>query len=163
VVVVDVRIDALEVGTEPELDQLELWKLGEDPVVPRSSHDLLAPVGAERDDPVDGHGASLTEERRARVRCRRSRRCTAASSNRDGAPFSGCGRCATADVATVLAVFERLGEESRRARFNGPKHCLTAAELRQLATIDSSHHALVRARRRRSRAGRDRAARARRP
>ena len=42
-----------------------------------------------------------------------------------------------------MAVFERLGEQSRRARFNGPKPCLTGAELRQLATVDSSHHALV--------------------
>ena len=47
------------------------------------------------------------------------------------------------DVDTVLAVFERLGEQSRRARFNGPKPCLSAAELRQLAAVDRSHHALV--------------------
>jgi ribosomal protein S18 acetylase RimI-like enzyme len=47
------------------------------------------------------------------------------------------------DTATVSAVFERLGEESRRARFNGPKPCLTPAELEQLATVDRSHHALV--------------------
>ena len=37
------------------------------------------------------------------------------------------------DVRTVLAVFERLGAQSRRARFNGPKPCLSAAELRELA------------------------------
>ena len=47
------------------------------------------------------------------------------------------------DVRTVMAVFERLGEHSRRARFNGAKPCLTRDDLRQLATIDSSHHALV--------------------
>src|SRR5436305_5399519 len=47
------------------------------------------------------------------------------------------------DVRTVLQVFERLGEGSRRARFNGPKPCLSAAELRQLAAEDRSHHALV--------------------
>jgi ribosomal protein S18 acetylase RimI-like enzyme len=47
------------------------------------------------------------------------------------------------DVRTVLAVFERLGDTSRRARFNGPKPCLSRDELRQLATIDSHHHALV--------------------
>jgi ribosomal protein S18 acetylase RimI-like enzyme len=47
------------------------------------------------------------------------------------------------DVATVSAVFERLGEQSRRARFHGPKPCLTASELQQLATVDRSHHALV--------------------
>ena len=47
------------------------------------------------------------------------------------------------DVRTVMAVFERLGAQSRRARFNGPKPCLSAAELRQLAAEDGSHHALV--------------------
>jgi ribosomal protein S18 acetylase RimI-like enzyme len=47
------------------------------------------------------------------------------------------------DVATVSAVFERLGEQSRRARFNGAKPCLTATELEQLAAVDHSHHALV--------------------
>lgn len=47
------------------------------------------------------------------------------------------------DVRTVLAVFERLGEQSRRRRFNGPKPCLRAAELRQLASVDSSRPALV--------------------
>jgi ribosomal protein S18 acetylase RimI-like enzyme len=47
------------------------------------------------------------------------------------------------DVATVLAVFERLGEESRRARFHGPKPCLSSVELEQLAAVDHSHHALV--------------------
>jgi ribosomal protein S18 acetylase RimI-like enzyme len=47
------------------------------------------------------------------------------------------------DVRTVLAVFERLGAQSRRTRFNGPKPCLSAAELRELAAEDRSHHALV--------------------
>lgn len=47
------------------------------------------------------------------------------------------------DVATVLAVFERLGPASRRARFHGPKPRLGAAELRQLARVDGRHHALV--------------------
>ena len=47
------------------------------------------------------------------------------------------------DVRTVMAVFERLGDQSRRARFNGPKPCLSVDDLRKLATIDSSHHALV--------------------
>jgi ribosomal protein S18 acetylase RimI-like enzyme len=50
---------------------------------------------------------------------------------------------ARGDVDTVKAVFARLGEGSRRARFNGPKPCLSAAELEQLARIDDSHHALV--------------------
>ena len=47
------------------------------------------------------------------------------------------------DVGTVAAVFARLGEHSRRARFNGPKPCLSARELEQLATVDANHHALV--------------------
>ena len=47
------------------------------------------------------------------------------------------------DTATVLAVFDRLGEESRRTRFNGPKPCLSDAELAQLARVDGAHHALV--------------------
>jgi ribosomal protein S18 acetylase RimI-like enzyme len=47
------------------------------------------------------------------------------------------------DVATVLAVFARLGPESRRTRFNGPKPCLSDDELRQLAMVDGNHHALV--------------------
>ena len=42
-----------------------------------------------------------------------------------------------------LALFERLSERSRRARFNGSKPSLTAAELRQLARVDSTHHVLV--------------------
>jgi GNAT superfamily N-acetyltransferase len=47
------------------------------------------------------------------------------------------------DVDTVTAVFERLGESSRRARFNGVKPCLAPSELEQLARVDASHHALV--------------------
>ncbi len=47
------------------------------------------------------------------------------------------------DVRTVSAVFERLGEQSRRTRFNGPKPCLSASELRQLASVDRTRHALV--------------------
>src|SRR5438046_3099221 len=47
------------------------------------------------------------------------------------------------DVRTVMSVFERLGEGSRRARFNGPKSCLNRSDLRQLASVDSSHHVLV--------------------
>jgi len=47
------------------------------------------------------------------------------------------------DVGTVLAVFERLSEQSRRARFNGPKPCLNASELRQLASVDQTRHVLV--------------------
>jgi RimJ/RimL family protein N-acetyltransferase len=47
------------------------------------------------------------------------------------------------DTRTVAAVFGRLGAESRRLRFNGPKPCLPAEELRQLARMDGSHYALV--------------------
>jgi ribosomal protein S18 acetylase RimI-like enzyme len=47
------------------------------------------------------------------------------------------------DVRTVMAMFERLSEQSRRARFNGPKPCLGASELRQLASVDRTRHALV--------------------
>ena len=47
------------------------------------------------------------------------------------------------DVATVGAVFERLGEESRRARFNGPKPCLDACRARAARRRRSLHHALV--------------------
>ena len=47
------------------------------------------------------------------------------------------------DVRTVIAVFARLGDESRRTRFNGPKPCLSRSDLRQLALIDGTHHALV--------------------
>jgi protein lysine acetyltransferase len=47
------------------------------------------------------------------------------------------------DARTVMAVFERLGEESRRKRFNGPKPRLSAKELRWLTAVDSRHHALV--------------------
>ena len=35
-----------------------------------------------------------------------------------------------------MRVFERLSERSRRLRFNGPKPCLRAAELRELASVD---------------------------
>ena len=47
------------------------------------------------------------------------------------------------DVATVLSVFDRLGPQSRRTRFNGTKPCLSSTELAQLAAVDSAHHALV--------------------
>jgi ribosomal protein S18 acetylase RimI-like enzyme len=47
------------------------------------------------------------------------------------------------DTATVQAVFERLGEASRLARFNGLKPQLGAQELRWLATVGPNHHVLV--------------------
>lgn len=47
------------------------------------------------------------------------------------------------DARTVMAVFARLGGESRRTRFNGPKPCLSFAEIRRLAAVDRTRHALV--------------------
>ena len=47
------------------------------------------------------------------------------------------------DVGTVMAVFERLSGQSRRARFNGPKPRLSTAELEQLARVDSTRHVVV--------------------
>ena len=47
------------------------------------------------------------------------------------------------DVETVLAVFESLGERSRRTRFNGPKPRLSPGELDYLATVDATRHVLV--------------------
>ena len=48
-----------------------------------------------------------------------------------------------ADVETVAAVFDRLGERSRRMRFNGAKPRLAPAELEQLAAVDANRHVLV--------------------
>jgi ribosomal protein S18 acetylase RimI-like enzyme len=47
------------------------------------------------------------------------------------------------DVGTIEALFARLSEASRRSRFNGPKPFLGEEELRLLATIDATRHALV--------------------
>jgi L-amino acid N-acyltransferase YncA len=47
------------------------------------------------------------------------------------------------DTATVLAVFERLGAESRRRRFGGAKTQLSEWELAKLARVDANHHVLV--------------------
>ena len=47
------------------------------------------------------------------------------------------------DVHTVMTVFERLGDQSRRARFNGPKLRLNASDLQQLAAVDGTRHVLV--------------------
>jgi RimJ/RimL family protein N-acetyltransferase len=47
------------------------------------------------------------------------------------------------DTETVAAVFDGLGERSRRARFHGPKPRLTESDLRQLAAIDANRHVLV--------------------
>lgn len=43
----------------------------------------------------------------------------------------------------MMSLFRRLGGKSRRARFNGPKPCLSRSELRLLASIDATHYALV--------------------
>lgn len=42
-----------------------------------------------------------------------------------------------------MSLFVRLGERSRRARFNGPKPCLSRSDLRRLASVDATHYALV--------------------
>jgi GNAT superfamily N-acetyltransferase len=47
------------------------------------------------------------------------------------------------DAETVLAVFARLGERSRRQRFAGAKPRLPEAELAALARVDRLHHVLV--------------------
>jgi ribosomal protein S18 acetylase RimI-like enzyme len=50
---------------------------------------------------------------------------------------------ANGDTDTVQAVFDRLGAESRRTRFNGAKFRLGEQELRWLATVGPNHHVLV--------------------
>jgi GNAT superfamily N-acetyltransferase len=50
---------------------------------------------------------------------------------------------ADGDTATVAALFDRLGSESRVRRFNGAKPRLSASELEQLATVDRRRHSLV--------------------
>ena len=47
------------------------------------------------------------------------------------------------DTETVAALFERLGPESRRARFGAAKPRLSPAELAELARLDAMHHVLV--------------------
>jgi ribosomal protein S18 acetylase RimI-like enzyme len=47
------------------------------------------------------------------------------------------------DEATVLALFERLGPQSRAQRFGGAKPRLSDAELALLARVDRNHHVLV--------------------
>ena len=52
-------------------------------------------------------------------------------------------RLRNGDARTVMDLFERMGERSRRARFNGPKPRLSFGELRQLASVDRTRYALV--------------------
>ena len=47
------------------------------------------------------------------------------------------------DTATVCAMFARLGEQSRRTRFHGPKPRLSSTDLERLAAADPNHHILV--------------------
>lgn len=47
------------------------------------------------------------------------------------------------DTDAIAALFERLGPESRRRRFNGAKPRLTRGELDTLARVDGDHHVLV--------------------
>jgi RimJ/RimL family protein N-acetyltransferase len=50
---------------------------------------------------------------------------------------------ADGDTATVAALFDRLGPESRARRFHGPKPRLTESDLRQLAAVGVDRHVLV--------------------
>jgi acetyltransferase len=50
---------------------------------------------------------------------------------------------ADGDTATVAALFDRLGPESRARRFHGPKPCLTEFDLHRLAAVDVDRHVLV--------------------
>ena len=47
------------------------------------------------------------------------------------------------DVETILAVFARLGDQSRIRRFCGAKPRLSDAELQLLARVDENRHVLV--------------------
>jgi GNAT superfamily N-acetyltransferase len=47
------------------------------------------------------------------------------------------------DIATVLALFDRLGHEARASRFCGAKPRLTETDLASLAKVDGKHHVLV--------------------
>lgn len=47
------------------------------------------------------------------------------------------------DIATVTALFERLGPASRERRFHAAKPRLTSRELDTLARVDADHHVLV--------------------
>ena len=61
VVVVSMRINSVELGAKAELDDLELRKLPENPVMSLPAHDLFPAFRAERDDAVHGHVASLSD------------------------------------------------------------------------------------------------------
>jgi ribosomal protein S18 acetylase RimI-like enzyme len=50
---------------------------------------------------------------------------------------------ASGDTATVAAVFERLGDASRAARFHGAKPRLSERDLAQLASVGADRHVLV--------------------
>lgn len=62
---------------------------------------------------------------------------------RNGRPAVRVKPLRNGDTGTVMAVFERMSERSRRARFNGPKPRLGEAELERLASADSTRRALV--------------------
>jgi GNAT superfamily N-acetyltransferase len=47
------------------------------------------------------------------------------------------------DTATVQALFDRLGPRSRARRFGGARPRLSEPDLRTLARVDATHHALV--------------------
>ena len=70
-------------------------------------------------------------------------RARCAQGSRRGQPTLRLSPLRHGDVRTIGALFKRLSEQSRRARFNGPKPCLTGSELRQLAAVDLDHHVIV--------------------
>jgi hypothetical protein len=52
-------------------------------------------------------------------------------------------RLSNGDTATVQAIFEQLGERSRRLRFGGVKPALTPRDLELLSRVDAHRHVLV--------------------
>ena len=55
---------------------------------------------------------------------------------RHGHPVRVCQALRHGEARTIMRVFERLSERSRRLRFNGPTPCLRAADLREFASVD---------------------------
>jgi RimJ/RimL family protein N-acetyltransferase len=47
------------------------------------------------------------------------------------------------DTSVICSIFRRLGPESRRLRFAGPKTALTRNELELLATVDGRRHVII--------------------
>jgi GNAT superfamily N-acetyltransferase len=58
-------------------------------------------------------------------------------------PAITVARLRPGDTATVKAIFEQLGERSRRLRFGGVKPALTPRDLELLSRVDAHRRALV--------------------